>query len=175
MKWSNYNNIIVFIQESEQRPLKENVAKYVHFAGKWNTHYAWSKYIQRGREWEERRKDDASAAFHLLKGQQQRRTHPAALLPCPDVIIIIVRGRQKRKQSVRKKFAFRLHQGICEEGKVGFSEKSLSLSVTVRSILQAAASFILQATADFCNVRIILHNILVFWDGECVREGVTES
>jgi len=86
MKWSNYKNIIVFIQESEQRPLKANVAKCVHCAYKWNTHYAWSKHNRRGRGLEQRRKGDANAAFHLLKGQQQRKRHLALLLPCPNVI-----------------------------------------------------------------------------------------
>lgn len=73
MKWSNYNNIIVFILESEQRCRKKNVAKCVHFSHKWNTHYGWSKYIQRGAEWEERRNDDARTVFHSLKGQEQRK------------------------------------------------------------------------------------------------------
>ena len=135
MKWSNYNNVIVFIQESEQRPLKENVAECVHFARKWNTHYAWSKYIQWGREWEERRKDDASTAFHLLKGQEQRKMYPAAPLPCPNVIIITVWGRRKGKLP-QEKFAFNSHHGICEEVEVWWKktwvwvllrDKSLSL------------------------------------------------
>lgn len=83
MKWSNYNNKIMFIPESEQRLLKANVAKCIRFAHKCNTHYAWSKYIQRGREWEERRKDDASAASHLLKGQRQRKRHLVARCSVP--------------------------------------------------------------------------------------------
>lgn len=86
------------MQTLEQSPLQENVATCVHFAHKWNTHYAWSKYIQRGREWEEKRKDDASAVFHLLKGQQQRKLLPAA--PCPLM-----------------SSAFSLYNGIYEEEK----------------------------------------------------------
>lgn len=112
MKWSNYNNKIMFIPESEQRLLEANVAKCIRFAHKCNTHYAWSKYIQQGREWEERRKDDASTASHLLKGQRQRKRHLVARCSVPVSSSSSLCKEDKENRAYKKKSLLSaLHRG----------------------------------------------------------------
>ena len=49
-----------------------------------------------------RRKDDASPPFHSLKGREQRKMYPAAALPCPNVIIIALWERRRRRSNTGK-------------------------------------------------------------------------
>lgn len=103
----------MFIPESEQRLLKANVAKCIHFAHKCNTHYAWSKYIQQGREWEERRKDDASTASHLLKGQRQRKRHLVARcsVPVSSSSLFCKEDKEENRVYKKKSLLSALHRG----------------------------------------------------------------